>query len=119
MEFRVVMKRAKHIANSQGTLAASPAEIGEDGTLTLCAASCIARAAIELYGDSNHVREFEARVVSEDKLEYLPALFRQLGLSEHLARATLAENDSRPESSRLDWFNALPQMRGRQNEPIQ
>lgn len=102
-----LMDRAKQIANSQGRLANSPADIGVNGKLYLCSASCIAQAAIEVAGDNDQLEEFERVVASSDKHKFLPELFNRYGLNGESAKRMLAENDRLPEVSRLTWFNSL------------
>lgn len=109
MNLMALMDNAKRIANAQGRLANSPADIGSNGQLYLCSASCIARAAIEMSGDSDCLREFERIVANSDKLKYLPELFNTYGLDGEAAKRILAENDKLPEISRLTWFNSLIQ----------
>lgn len=107
MNLTTLMDKAKQIASSQGRLANSPADIGANGQLYLCSASCIARAAIEMAGDNGHIEEFENVVASSNKLVYLPELFNKYGLDGEAAKRILLENDKLPEADRLTWFNSL------------
>ena len=107
MNLTELMDRAKKIAISQNRLANSPADMGADGHLYLCSASCIVRAAIEMSGDNYYLKEFERTVAFSDKHKYLPELFNRYGLDGESAKRILAENDKLPEASRLAWFCSL------------
>jgi hypothetical protein len=107
MNLTTLMDKARQIANSQGRLEKSPADIGANGELHLCSASCIARAAIEISGDNEHLEDFENVVASSNKLVYLPELFNKYGLDGEAAKRILLENDKLPEADRLTWFNSL------------
>jgi hypothetical protein len=102
-----VLNRAKEIANAQGRLASSPAERSSDGRLVLCAASCIALAAIEQNSAVISAAEFGRRVLTEDKATFIPSLFEAHGLGAERARNAMRENDNRDPSARLPWFNTL------------
>jgi hypothetical protein len=107
MNLVVILKRAKALARSQGRLGRSPAERSDDGTIALCAGSCIARSAIELYGDAASLELFDRAVLGAEKLTLLPAVFRKYGLSEATARYAVAQNDTRSSTDRLQWFLSL------------
>lgn len=102
-----ILNRAKSIANTQGHLANSPAEMDSSGKITLCAASCIAKAAIEISGDSNSYNNFDTDVISKDKNLFVPSIFEKHGLDSALARMIMIENDSLDAKDRLNWFSNL------------
>jgi hypothetical protein len=103
----LILRRAKALAIGQGVLGRSPAERADDGSIALCAGSCVARAAIELYGDVASLKAFDQAVLNADKLTLLPAVFRRYGLSEAAARRAINQNDLRCGADRLRWFLSL------------
>ena len=102
-----ILNRAKEIAITQGQLAQSPATADKNGKLTLCAASCIARAAIEMQGHTAAISEFDQRVTTEDKNTFVPSIFNTSGLKTVTAERIMQLNDSIPHSRRLSWFQSL------------
>lgn len=107
MDANMVLERAKQIATAQGRLASSPAEVTARGRLDLCTASCLAKAILELSDDQELLSRFEDRLLSEDKLSFLPFIFERHGFAPESAREALAENDNLPEEERLPWFSGL------------
>jgi hypothetical protein len=101
-----VMKRAKEIALQQG-LALSPGEQSAQEGVTLCAASCVARAAVELMEGPEALLWFYDKVLVTDKEEFASAIFESCGLRRELASQVQLENDKCPSSSRLSWFLGL------------
>jgi hypothetical protein len=104
---QVILENAKEFAKSQGRLGHSPAERLKDGSIVLCAGSCIARSLIEFYGDAAALEEFDAKVLAADKFNFLPSIFRTYGLSQAAAIEAVRENDLRNSSDRLPWFLSL------------
>lgn len=107
MNAEAILKWAKEIANSQGRLAMSPADQRDRGRVTLCAGSCLARAAIEVNGDQELLADFDRRVLTEHKFDFIPFVFRKHGLAEEAALRAIRENDRRAEGDRLSWFISL------------
>lgn len=107
MNYGEILRKAQQLATTQGRLATSPAGLNKDGTVTLCAASCIAKVAIELSGDADAAADFDRRVLTQDKDSFVPALFQKYGLSAEQAKQIMLENDSQSESARLAWFQSL------------
>lgn len=101
-----VLDRAKAIARLQGRLGDSPGEPTPEGVPALCAASCVARAALSL-SDGKMLPDFDQRVLQEDKFAYLPAVFQACGLNGEDAVTLIKENDMREGTERLAWFEAL------------
>lgn len=102
-----ILRRAKEIANRQGRLASSPAEQLSDGSLVLCAASCIAKAAIELDNRLLLPEDFDQRILHSDKSEFIPTVFDACGLDAARALTVMIQNDNQEPTERLSWFNAL------------
>ena len=102
-----IMQRAVDIAEKQGMLANSPAEIDENGKMNLCAASCIAKAAIEVMQSEVEANKFERLLLKEDEKEYVPSQLEKLGLSKLVAKAIMLENNQIDTSRRLKWFRNL------------
>ena len=107
MSYSEILRRAQKMAIAQGLLATSPAILNADGTVTLCAASCIAKAAVELSGDRDAMAEFNQLVIAEDKEFFVESIFMKYGLSIEHAKQIMLENDVRSESARLTWFQSL------------
>ncbi len=102
-----IMQRALDIAEEQGMLANSPAEIGGNGKINLCAASCIAKAALEIMQGEDDANKFEDLLLRKNKKEYVPSQFENLGLSNLVAKAVMLENDQMNSSKRMSWFRNL------------
>jgi hypothetical protein len=109
MYSNAVLAKAKQIANSQGRLANSPAEVEHSGALTLCAASCLARAMIELF-DADFLRDFDTRLLQEDKFSFLTHIFEKHGFTGEAAKSAVQQNDHTIEADRLAWFNSLDRL---------
>lgn len=105
-----ILQLAKQLAGEQGRLGDSPADRSLEGHLHLCAASCVAEAAIRVTGRSSSPADFRARVNQCDKFELLPAVFSDCGLNPEVAIALIKENDSRSGQRRLSWFNSVAQL---------
>lgn len=102
-----ILLMAKQIAGEQGRLGDSPADRSVEGDLHLCAASCVAEAAISVTGRGRSAADFRARLNQCDKFELLPAVFSECGLDPGVAIALIKENDSRSGQRRLSWFNSV------------
>jgi len=101
-----VLDRAKAHARLQGRLGNSPGEFSFSGAPVLCAAACVARAALGLR-DEAMLLDFDRRVLAEDKFTYLPHVFEACGLDGEDAVALIKENDKRQGTERLAWFESL------------
>ena len=99
-----IINCAKKIAQSQNVLANSPAEKNEKGQIILCAASCIALAALMENQDLDGIENFMNDVLLRDKNILLPEFFERAGLNGVAAKIILAENDAMDRTSRLEWF---------------
>jgi hypothetical protein len=100
-----IFHKAKTIALSQGQLGDSPASWHE-GRLNLCAASCIAKAAIELNGLESDTRDFSIEIMREGCQDFIDGIFQANGLAID-ARSVMHKNDSTPKLNRLNWFLGL------------
>ena len=107
MNTTAMLQRAKEIANRQGRLANSPGERSRNGQIILCAASCIARAAIEIDSNVMSPKEFYSRVLRYDKKKLVPHIFNAISLDGNRALKLMVENDNRSPNTRLAWFNSL------------
>lgn len=107
-----IEKRAREIARNQGTLAASPFSVDQNGGRTLCAAACIAYAGYEIYNGRVVADElFSQNKKKLRKDSILENAFLDLGLPAELCERIRAENDAMPTHLRLSWFtstNFLP-----------
>jgi hypothetical protein len=110
MYLDAVLARSKQIANAQGRLANSPAEPDCYGALALCAASCLAKAMIELSADADLTRNFNSRLLREDKFTFLPYVFEKHGFKGEAAKWVVQQNDNTVEADRLSWFNSLERL---------
>jgi len=106
MTLEAALAEAKTIAAAQGRLASSLAEVGPRGEIVLCAASCIAKAALLLKGDEAGVEAFERRVLFEDKFSYLRTIYADNGILLDDMKYQLQNNELTPDD-RLEWFLSL------------
>lgn len=101
---QAIFLRARDIAVAQGGLGDSPAQLSDDGRVALCAASCVALAALAVRGDACASADFQTRIWTDSKEVLLPEIFEESGLSAETALELVKENDSRPSIDRLPWF---------------
>jgi len=106
MNVTEVLSRAKEIAATQGRLANSPAD-REQGRITLCAGSCIAKSMIETNLDHHFIPDFERLLMTDDKFSVIPYVFERYGFDPEKAREVIKENDKKTEPERSAWFRSL------------
>jgi len=99
-----IMIRAKEIATEQGKLANSPAQIDEQNNIILCAASCIAKAAIEINKGKEIANSFDSEVLLYEKEKFVPSIFEKYGLKRAFAKSVMIDNDALNPADRLYWF---------------
>lgn len=102
-----IMALAINIAKDQRFLANSPAEKDKGGKVFLCAASCIAKAAIEINEGKTASSTFHKEVLNKTKEEYVPYIFEKYDLNKSFANMVMLENDQIDVSNRLNWFSNL------------
>lgn len=100
------VNRALSIASGQGTLANSPAELGLNGQLVMCTASCIAYAGL-LETDMSEAATFLGALTDSSGKSAVVAAYQRLGLSAELANATMAQNDRTPSEDRISLLATL------------
>lgn len=99
-----VEELAKRTARYQGMLARSPASIGPDGSVMMCAAACIAYAALRVKDGLKAAEDFRRKLKRPSESVSLEKTFEHLNLSTTLCRMIRIENDLYDSSRRLDWF---------------
>lgn len=107
LDLLTVLRRAKELAMVQGRLGDSPADRQPDSALHLCAASCVAQAALEETHGVEAASAFRRRVASENKFDFLPRAFAACGLAPKSAVQMIQQNDARSGADRLAWFLTL------------
>ena len=95
---------AKQIACEQGMLARSPASINSDGSIVMCAAACIAYAALKIKVGLKVAEDFQRKLICRSENISLEKTFAGVNLPEALCRMIRIENDKQVSSQRLDWF---------------
>lgn len=106
MSLELILAEAKRIAISQGRLPASPAEVDADGHVLLCAAACLAKAAIHVHDGGAESGDFESEIKHRNKDDYVPSLFDRYSIGLN-ATSVMNKNDRTPPSERLAWFVGL------------
>lgn len=97
-------KRAVEIANSQGYLADSPAEINNNGNITLCAAACLAYAGIEIEDGDLCAEEFSRKLVAEKKKSEIIEVFKRFGWGSNFGNFIVVMNDKTKREQRIPTF---------------
>jgi hypothetical protein len=62
---------------------------------------------VEMGDDVDLQRNFENRLLSEDKQAFIPHVFQKHGFDASAAMRAMAENDLRIEPERSSWFSSL------------
>lgn len=101
-----VFDLARQIARKQGVLGSSPAERLDNGVTALCAASCVAEAALLSKNDLEGLKDFRERLWTDDKVVLVSRFFEQCGLSSGMAAKLMKENDRRRPAERIEWFES-------------
>lgn len=99
-----IADRSRSVALAQGALGMSPASYSPDGHLVLCAASCIAFAALSVREGRSAAEAFRAALTTRERDFSLEQVFAEVGLSAEACRAIRERNDSLAPSERLSWF---------------
>lgn len=97
-----VVERAIRIIQTQGPTPTSPAERGQDGVPTLCAAAALAAAGLEAAGQPDRRHQLEEELVASKSSEPIRGVFKELGWPLGLCNSTLIINDSLPPSERRE-----------------
>lgn len=102
-----IIHRAQDLATSQGTLAISPAGRAPTGEVVMCAAACVAYAAIEKRTGAKAAQSFRNSLLSRHASEKLLGAFESFGSTREICTAMLKFNNAQPVAQRLDWFLSL------------
>jgi len=105
--FAHTLRVAQQFAHLQGGLALSPAEVRQDGTVKLCAAACVAFAAIQVTQGIASAKKFRAELASTANANVLEQTFEHFGFGKSLCSLIRIENDRLAPDARLSWFLGL------------